>query len=540
MNNFTKQLSNSLGEFATAHSEVVSGVSGYWEFIGNPITGPLANESVSADRHTMISTVSFQKDASLKEVEELTSKLDTFGRDHDSSDISVGCTGLFALFGEVTKVMEQQMVIIDGVVLPIAILILGCNIRSYRHMIIALCNLGCTLLLGFSILLPIAGVKNINTFGPSIMMSLGIAVCFDYSLFMLTRFREEVIVNGKTRDEAVLTMLCASGHVIILSGCTIFFTFTLLLAFPQNFLQSVGWSCGCVVFAAIVTNMSVTPCFLLRFECFGRFDLCPRFSHLQECLPCIFGTAISKPSPSQQDVIPAGGSYFEGIEQGQMYADSTAVNGDEKPYAPQPSSGCPSGKDSTTDTEPNSPIPQQRKRVSAAGVTVTGDHVLTNIQSVPDIDSNNDVAAQQRNSPYRVVVIDSQTHAYSNTPSVRAFVQSFVYSFNETAEEKAAEEVTDRRRKMKRNLWFFAAYFFTRHPIATVLIASGIAIVLALQFARIVSALLYCSDVLVTRFSPVLDNYFWNVTILQIETHIGYRPRIPAQLQDAEHYEDTL
>ena len=46
-------------------------------------------------------------------------------------------------------------------VLPIAIVILGATLRSYRHMLIALCNLGCSLLLAFAFLLPVPRLTSV-------------------------------------------------------------------------------------------------------------------------------------------------------------------------------------------------------------------------------------------------------------------------------------------------------------------------------------------------------------------------------------------
>ena len=84
---------------------------------------------------------------------------------------------------------SYSLTLFTGIVLPVAIIILGTQVKSYRHMFVALVNLLCTLLLAFAWLVPISDSVAINPFVPSIMMSLGIAISFDYSLFMLTRFR---------------------------------------------------------------------------------------------------------------------------------------------------------------------------------------------------------------------------------------------------------------------------------------------------------------------------------------------------------------
>jgi len=162
-----------------------------------------------------------------------------------------------ALFQEMQVATEESFVTIDGTVLPIAIIILGVSLRSWKHMLNALINLACTLLLAFAILVPISDPIAINPFAPSIMMSLGIAVCFDYTLFMLTRFREEMMLNGKSTEDAVFSAMSYAGHVVFISGTTLLITFMLLIAFPQNFLQSVGWGCGVSKYEFIVVILLI-------------------------------------------------------------------------------------------------------------------------------------------------------------------------------------------------------------------------------------------------------------------------------------------
>ena len=48
-------------------------------------------------------------------------------------------------------------------------------------------------------------------------MSLGIAICFDYSLFMLNRYKEERIVSNNTNQDAVFKALASAGIILFLS-----------------------------------------------------------------------------------------------------------------------------------------------------------------------------------------------------------------------------------------------------------------------------------------------------------------------------------
>lgn len=275
INDYTKNFSTALNQYASKHKDVVSFVSGYWEMIDVQDEEIIAQQSVSKSNSTMKSTVYFTKQSSIAQSNDFVKTLIDFTVQQSNSQNYVATTGLSALFYEMQLSTSTSFELIDATVIPLAILILGANLQSYRHMLIAFCNLGCTLLLAFALLMPVTYIFDINPFSPSIMLSLGVAVSFDYSLFMLNRFREEIIEKRNSRQYAVLSCVCMAGHVVCLSGCILLFTFVLLITFPQNFLQSVGISCAAVVFAALLTNMSLTPALLLTFECFSFFDFCP-------------------------------------------------------------------------------------------------------------------------------------------------------------------------------------------------------------------------------------------------------------------------
>lgn len=258
------------------NQKYIASVTTYYDLMANPMTAILAPGVVSSDNKTMIADLSWTSTAKDDEVNDVIDDLLPYVKSLSGSGITVGTTGLMPMFREMTVATTVSFELIDAVVLPIAIVILGLRLWSYRHMAVVLINFASCLLLAFAILAGFAkGGVTINPFAPSIMQSLGIAVCFDYSLFFLTRFREERIDSFKSKEDAVFITLVSSGHIVVLSGFTLVATFVLLLFFPQNFLQSVGLSCACIVLTAILAVMTITPTLLLWCNCFSHFDPCP-------------------------------------------------------------------------------------------------------------------------------------------------------------------------------------------------------------------------------------------------------------------------
>jgi hypothetical protein len=272
---WARNASAALYAFAMKHPDDVAYVSGYFELMSQPGLELLALQSLSPDNLTSQVTIGFKKSTTLNKINHFVEDLIPFADRLSNPHVSVAATGLFPLFWQMSHATEESFATIDGVVIPVAMVILGFSVRSYRHIGIALVNLILALMLSFAILTPIAAGFDVNPFAPSIMLSLGVAVCFDYSLFLITRFREERLDAFKSREEATFETMLTAGHVVLLSGGTLTATFVILLFFDQNFLQSVGMSCGITTAASVITNLSATPAMLLAFDCLSFFDPLP-------------------------------------------------------------------------------------------------------------------------------------------------------------------------------------------------------------------------------------------------------------------------
>src|SRR5204863_5141409 len=85
----------------------------------------------------------------------------------------------------------------------------------------------------------------------------------DYSLFLVTRFREEMerarateIAGPKSIEAAVAETTAAMGPMIMISGLTVAFSLFALCVFPQRFLYSIG------IGGALVALSSAAVCLL--------------------------------------------------------------------------------------------------------------------------------------------------------------------------------------------------------------------------------------------------------------------------------------
>ena len=111
------------------------------------------------------------------------------------------------------------------------------------------------------------------------MSSVTLALSIDYSLFLLSRFREEGERSLRSKaagsptagapalgqETVVVNMMQFAGHTVLVSGCTICLCFLALLFFPIEMLASVGIGSSICIAVTISCNCTLTPAMLITF-----------------------------------------------------------------------------------------------------------------------------------------------------------------------------------------------------------------------------------------------------------------------------------
>lgn len=195
-------------------------------------------------------------------------------------DTSASLTGEQAISRGVQDSIEGDMLLCDGISFPLALLIFSFTLKSIRLVVIPILTIITTLLTSFLIMYPIAASRNVISFAPSLMLSTTIAMSIDYSLFLLSRFREEIL-RGADTFAAVVIMMSSSGHTVLVSGMTLSLCFAGLLLFPMELLSSLGLGCCVAVAVAVIVNLTLTPSIILTFP-----NLFRRICRSSTQLPC--------------------------------------------------------------------------------------------------------------------------------------------------------------------------------------------------------------------------------------------------------------
>lgn len=93
---------------------------------------------------------------------------------------------------------------------------------------------------------------------------IGLGVAIDYSLLVVTRWRE-ALGKGADGPEAVVAAMTTAGRAVSFSGVTVGVSLVSLLLLPVPFLRSVGITGLLIPLVSVAASVTVLPVFLLWF-----------------------------------------------------------------------------------------------------------------------------------------------------------------------------------------------------------------------------------------------------------------------------------
>jgi uncharacterized membrane protein YdfJ with MMPL/SSD domain len=115
-----------------------------------------------------------------------------------------------------------------------------------------------SILLTFFALRIVSSFTDLSVFALPLVTGLGLGLAIDYSLFTVSRYREEAARTGFGAD-ALRRTLATSGRTILFSSLTVAAALASLTIFPQNFLFSMGLAGAIVALVAAALALLVLP-----------------------------------------------------------------------------------------------------------------------------------------------------------------------------------------------------------------------------------------------------------------------------------------
>jgi putative drug exporter of the RND superfamily len=110
----------------------------------------------------------------------------------------------------------------------------------------------------FLLLLGLTELTTVSPIVQFLIALLGLGVAIDYSLIVVSRWREER-THGRTGDEAVQRAMETAGRAVVFSGITVAIGLLALIALPLPFLRSMGYGGMLIPLVSTLAAITLLP-----------------------------------------------------------------------------------------------------------------------------------------------------------------------------------------------------------------------------------------------------------------------------------------
>ena len=184
--------------------------------------------------------------------------------------VTVTLAGVPAFYGDIQKVSEADLRRAELVSLPLAaialLLVFGSVIAAGVPLVIG----GAAVVTALAVIFGLASVTPMSIFVLNLATLLGLGLGVDYSLLMLSRFREELArrtpagtrADAEAVEAAVRVTVATAGRAVFFSGLTVLLGLLGLVLFEFMILRSVGIAGALVVGIAVAAALTLQPALL--------------------------------------------------------------------------------------------------------------------------------------------------------------------------------------------------------------------------------------------------------------------------------------
>jgi putative drug exporter of the RND superfamily len=145
--------------------------------------------------------------------------------------------------------------------LVVAIVVLLVVFRTFAAMLIPIALALTAVATAFLLLFLLAGLTDINTITPILVSMIGLGVGIDYSLFIVTRFRQ-LLHEGRSPREAAAEAGASAGRAVVFAGLTVAISVTGLAFIGLDFVTKLGLGSALGVLTTVLIANSLLPAVL--------------------------------------------------------------------------------------------------------------------------------------------------------------------------------------------------------------------------------------------------------------------------------------
>lgn len=178
----------------------------------------------------------------------------------EPEQVQMMVTGAPVIFSELEDATKKDLrrgeIAAIPLVLVALVLIFGGLVASGLPVLMG----GVSLVLALAVMFLLGHVTDMSIFAKNIASLLALGIAVDYTLFIVSRFREEIAISGPA--ESIAVTMATAGKAVLFSGVTTILGLSGLLLVKFSFLRSLGLAGIVVVVLSLFVALTLVPAVL--------------------------------------------------------------------------------------------------------------------------------------------------------------------------------------------------------------------------------------------------------------------------------------
>ena len=161
---------------------------------------------------------------------------------HDRDGVTVRAGGEAMIYVQINGQSEKDLLLMESIAIPLSFLVLVWVFGGLLAAALPLAVGAFAILGSMAVLHAITFITDVSIFALNLSVAMGLALAIDYTLLIVSRYRDE-LAAGSERDEALIRTMATAGRTVLFSAMTVALSMIAMVLVP-DVLPEVVRLCG--------------------------------------------------------------------------------------------------------------------------------------------------------------------------------------------------------------------------------------------------------------------------------------------------------
>ncbi|MEO6793906.1 MAG: MMPL family transporter [Mycobacterium sp.] len=177
---------------------------------------------------------------------------------YDRDGVRVRAGGGAMVYAQINRQNQHDLLLMESIAIPLSFAVLVWVFGGLVAAALPIAVGGLAIVGSMAVLRLITLGTDVSIFALNLSTAMGLALAIDYTLLIISRYRDE-LADGVAPDRALIRTMTTAGRTVLFSASTVALSMAVMALFPMYFLKSFAYAGVATVGFVAVAAIVVTP-----------------------------------------------------------------------------------------------------------------------------------------------------------------------------------------------------------------------------------------------------------------------------------------